>query len=135
MAGVRGAFFDPGSDSVVRRPVKIAKDVDVLIAAVLARLSARGHPALELSRTDGSCLSLATDGSRALLVLTDAAGRSFDSVGSLPPGGAILVFDYMGSWSEAPSDALVSLPDAISSARQFVLTGNPQTDRVQLTAS
>lgn len=131
MAGAQGAFFDPGSDAVISRPVENADDVDVLIAAVLARASPRGLPALELTRVDGSCLSLATDGSRALLVLTDAGGRSFDNVGTLAPEGPILVFDYMGSWSEAPPDTLVPLPQAIASARQFVLTGQPQTDGVQ----
>lgn len=135
MAGVLGAFFEPGSDAVVSRPVETADDVDVLIATVLARSSGRGHPALVLTRADGSCLSLATDGSRALLVLTDAEGRSFDNVGTLAPEGPILVFDYMGSWSEAPPDTLIPLPDGVASARQFVLTGNAQTDRVQFTES
>jgi hypothetical protein len=133
MAGTQGAFFDPGSDAMVSRTVENADDVDVLIATVLARSSARGRPSLELTRVDGSCLSLATDGSRALLVFADAEGRSFDSVGTLGPEGPMLVFDYMASWSEAPPDTLVPLSDAIAPARQFVLTGNPQTDRVQFT--
>jgi hypothetical protein len=135
MAGAQGTFFDPGSDGVVSRPVEDADDVDDLIAVVLARSSARGRPALELTRVDGSCLSVATDGSRALLVLTDAEGRSFDSVGTLAPGGPILVFDYLGSWSEAPPETLIPLSDAIASAHQFVLTGNPRTETVQFTES
>jgi hypothetical protein len=44
-----------------------------------------------------------------------------------PSGEGVLVYDYFGSWSEAPDGQLVSLPDAIDCATQFLRDGVPDT--------
>ena len=82
------------------------------------------NPALELTRTVGSVLSLATDGVVAFLVWTDSLGESFQSVGG---GKEALVFDYFGSWSEAPACSLVALSEGLRCLRSFVDAGTPVT--------
>ena len=73
-------------------------------------------------------MSLATDGERAFLVWISSTGLSSSSRGS--GEGPSLVYDYFGSWSEASSDALVPLADAVQSVRQFLHSGVPGTETV-----
>ena len=62
----------------------------------------------------------------------NALGDPFQSVGGAFNGPA-LIYDYMGSWSEAPDEALVRLEDAIACAEQFLQTGAPDTSCVLFT--
>lgn len=62
---------------------------------------------MEFRREDGSSLSLSTDGTRAFLVHVNSLEESFHGVGGL--GAESLIFDYFGSWSEAPASCLVGL--------------------------
>jgi hypothetical protein len=39
-----------------------------------------------------------------------------------------LVYDYFGSWSEAPAQWTVSLPDALAAARRFLEVGIPESE-------
>jgi hypothetical protein len=89
-------------------------------------------PALELTSDSGACLLLGTDGVRAVVVWIDGLGEPFMSVGH-DEGGQALVYDYKGSWSEAPAEALVPLADAVACARAFLATGSPDTERVLFT--
>jgi hypothetical protein len=68
--------------------------------------------ALELTHPDGSALTLATDGTRCALVWVNGLGESFHSTGG--PPGPPLVYDYFGSWSEAPPQWAVPVADALS---------------------
>jgi hypothetical protein len=70
---------------------------------MMGRPSGRGYPTWELARDDGSSLALSTDGTRAFLVWTNSLGESFHSAGHDPTDGEPMVFDYFGSWSEAPA--------------------------------
>lgn len=45
-------------------------------------------------------------------------------------GGGLLVFDYFGSWSEAPDDLLVPLADAVGCVTQYLAHGVPDTATV-----
>ena len=69
---VRASYFDPFCEAPREVTVAGAEDLDELIQSVIAVKTGRGHPALELTRTDGSILSLATDGVVAFLVWTDS---------------------------------------------------------------
>lgn len=62
------------------------------------------------------------------MVWTDTLGDSYHSVG----GGyeEDLVFDYFGSWSEAPGEYLVALSDAVGAVQAFLDSGSPVTDSV-----
>jgi hypothetical protein len=73
-------------------------------------------------------LSIGTDGQRACLVWTNSLGDSLHSVGGA--GGGVLVYDYFGSWSEAPAGHHVSLADAIDCGTQFLRHGVPDTAAV-----
>lgn len=84
---------------------------------------------MEFVRDDGSSLSFATDGTRAFLVWTDSLGETFHCVGREPPDQP-LVFDYFGSWSEAPAHTLVALQPALDSVRAFLRDGIPDTELV-----
>src|SRR5262249_51360519 len=119
------SYFDPERDETVHAVRINERDVVALVSTVTSLSSGRGHPAIELVRDDGSALSIGTDGQRAFLVWTDSLGDSFHSVGSA--GEGVLVYDYFGSWSEAPVDQLVSLADAIDCGTQFLRHGVPDT--------
>ena len=67
-------------------------------------------------------------GDRAHLVWVDSLGQSFHSVGI--GAGSAMVYDYFGSWSEAPGDCLVRLSDALDALEQFASHGSPATERV-----
>jgi hypothetical protein len=100
-----------------------------VIAKILSLGSGRGHPAVEFIRDDGTTLSIGTDGTRAFLVWKNSLDETFHSIGPDRPGTP-LVFDFFGSWSEAPPDQLVSLRDAIHSAETFLRTAIPDTEFV-----
>jgi hypothetical protein len=121
-------YFDPHRDATVERALETGWGVDELVRTVLDLPSGRGHPAAELVRQDGSSLSIGTDGEWAALVWVDSLGTSFHSAGH----GATteLVYDYFGSWTEAPAEFLVPLADAVEAARQYVSEGSPVTDSV-----
>ncbi len=120
--------YDPTNETTVKGVLDVHQDVADLIATVLGISSGRGHPVAELTREDGSSLSLATDGEWAALVWTDSLGSSHATVGAGAP--TVLVYDYFGSWTEAPVDCQIPLPDAASSMEQFALSGKPATEKV-----
>lgn len=126
----RASYFDPANDKAVEIVRCSAADAPGLIGAILALRSRRGHPTLELTTTPGATLSLSTDGELAYLMWTSPPGDSLHSVGSDQNRTEPLVFDYFGSWSEAPRQHLVSLEDAVLCAQRFILTGTADTDRV-----
>lgn len=123
--------WDEASQKRVRH--EIGNDVDLRSLLDGARemlCGAReGNASVELLRPDGSSLTLATDGSRSLLVWIKASGDSAHSVGG--GMGPVLVFDYAGSWSEAPHEWTVPLPDALQCARHFIDAGSPVTADVR----
>jgi Immunity protein Imm1 len=123
------AYFNPHDEEVVECELNGGAALQTLIEDVLRLSSGRGHPALELRREDGSSLSIGTDGSRACLVWTNALGDSFHSLG-IGESGPVVVYDYFGSWSEAPASVLVPLAAAVDSARQFLRNGVPDTASV-----
>lgn len=112
----------------MERNVVADSDLEDVLDRVVGLRSGRGHPAVEFKLDDGSTLSLGTDGARAFLVWMNSMGESFSSRGSGEEPS--LVYDYFGSWSEASSDALVSLTDAVESVRQFLHSGVPGTETV-----
>src|SRR5262250_953421 len=128
MAVPTASWFDPETEQCMQRIVHAPDSVTDVVKDVLGLRSSRGHPAVEFTRDEGSSLSVATDGHRAFLVWTDTLGETFHSVGS--SGGPLLIFDYFGSWSEANSDCLVPLNDALDSVAQFLRTGKPDTASV-----
>lgn len=99
-----------------------------LLDAVVAIRSGRGHPVLQLTRPDGSSLSIATDGTRCALVWINSLGESFHSTGGMP--GPLLFSDYYGSWSESPAEWAIPTPDALCCARRFIRHGTPDTEFV-----
>lgn len=125
---IEATYWNAGTDSAVK--VRLVRDDDLpgLLDAILAIRGGRGHPALELTRPDGSSLSIATDGTRCALVWINALEESFHSTGGLP--GPLLIYDYNGSWSEAPADWAIPIPDALGCARKFMRHGTPDTDSV-----
>lgn len=127
---MQASYYDPVKDEVVQIREASEKDIQNLLYVILKLRSGRGHPTLELMRGDGASLSLSTDGERAYLVWVDSLGESFHSVGGGQCKGAPLIFDYFGSWSEAPSQYLVAFEDAVQCTRAFYLTGTAGTDRV-----
>jgi hypothetical protein len=62
------------------------------------------------------------------LVWVNSLGESHHSVGD--GGRSDLVYDYFGSWSQAPSDCQVPLEYAIDAMEQFAQRGTPVTERV-----
>jgi hypothetical protein len=125
---MRATYYDPAKDEVVEAGDCAADGVASLLSVILGLSSQRGHPTLELQRDDGSSLSLSTDGVHSYLVYVNSLGESFHSTGGI--GTEPLVFDYFGSWSEAPASCLVSVDDALECARAFVLSGTADTARV-----
>lgn len=121
-------------DSTKEQPMEIGQcseeDLQGLVKAILGLRSGRGCPTLELVRRDGASLSLSTDGVRYYLVWINSLGQSSHSLGSDERAGASLIFDYFGSWSEAPQQYLISLEDAMQCARNFFRTGTPDLERV-----
>lgn len=75
-------------------------------------------------------MTLATDGTRALVVYIDPLHESFHSVGNAMGGDDVIVFDTWGHWSEATGDWLITLDAAIDCLATFASTGMAGTDRV-----
>lgn len=118
-------YMDPRTEQVVESPIASPGDVATVVSAALALVSGRGRPAIDFQRSDGSTLIYASDGDRALLVWTDSLGASFHSVGGREGGS--LIFDYFGSWSEAPSEHTVTTIAAIDCLVMHVEQGGPGT--------
>jgi hypothetical protein len=114
-------YFDPGTERIVEREVRTEADVLVTVRAARSLRGSRGTPALEVQRADGSSLSVAYEGERATLVWVDALGEPFHSVGS--DGGLPLIYDYFGSWSEAPAAHCVPASAATTCLAAFALRG------------
>jgi Immunity protein Imm1 len=129
----KAVWYDPDRELPTHAALDPHRPVvrDVM-AMVVSLRSAGGHPAVEFVRDDGALLSIATDGTRALRMWTNSIGETFHSVGPDEPG-PLLVFDYFGSWSEAPANHLVALQDAVSSAETFLRVGIPDTQSVIFT--
>ena len=125
---IRTRFFEPADGGAKEGWIGPGRQVADLVEEVLGRSSKRGHPAAEVIREDGSSLSVGTDGEWAVLVWVDSLGDSHHSVGH--GDGSHLVYDYFGSWSEAPSDWQVPIALAVDAMEQFVQHGTPVTERV-----
>lgn len=65
---------------------------------------------------------------RRLVVWVNALKESAHSVGGQP--GPALVFDYSGSYSEAPYEWTVPITDAVECAHRFIEFGSPDTEEV-----
>lgn len=125
---MRASYYDPTRDESVEIADCTADGVASLLGEILGLSSQRGHPTLELQRDDGSSLSFSTDGARAYLVYVNSLSESFHSTGGI--GVEPLVFDYFGSWSEAPASCLVGIEEAQECATAFALSGTADTARV-----
>jgi hypothetical protein len=128
---MRVSSWDPANNRPLHQTYSSIVPVADLIREARLRWAehAHGNPSVDFERADGSCLTIATDGSRAFLVWTNNLGEAFQSVGT-DQGGSNLIYDYSGSYSEAPSSALVSLRDGIKSIEAFLRTGAPDTPNV-----
>jgi hypothetical protein len=127
---MRATYWNPGNDTVIETAVSAGGEW-ALIEAVLGHRSGRGHPAVEVMRPDGSSLALGTDGERAVLTWINPLGEPSRSVGE--DDSTVLVYDYFGSWTEAPGSALVPLDDAVDCLQWFLRSGAPDTDKVLFT--
>jgi len=127
-ATTEAAYWDPPSDQQVVVHVSTDDDLTRLLDLVLTLRSGRGIPALEIRRNDGSSVSLGTDGTWALVTWTNPLKETFHSIGD--HHGDVMVFDYFGSWSEAPAEWLVLLEKATISLESYVNTGLPDTEDV-----
>jgi hypothetical protein len=128
---IRASYFDADTDTRVTVDIE-QSDIESLLSAILAVRSGRGYSALELERGDGSSLTICTDGDRAALVWINSAGESLHSIGIA--GGGPLVYDYFGSWSEAPASTQVSIADARRSVDAFICGAAPDTAGVTFAA-
>lgn len=111
--------------------VETSEDLHHALSAVLAVRTPRGHPTLTVVHDENNALTVATDGSRALLVHfigTDGGYRN--SMGGAVDGNAF-VFDYEGHWSEAAPESVVTLEAARDALRTFLRTGTPTPSAVQ----
>jgi hypothetical protein len=126
---VLSRHYNPVTDEQVRTVLSAQQDLLAVVEAVLGLSSGRGCPAVEVTHEDdGSSLSLGTDGEWAALVWVDALGASHHSLGQ--ENRETLVYDYFGSWTEAPGDWLVPLEDAVESLSRFAQREEPSTELV-----
>lgn len=125
---IRAQYWNPANDSAVTDQLVSEADLLSLLGRVLELNDSRGHPALELVRQDGSSLVIAADGPQCALFWFNTLQESFHSVGGTP--GPVLVFDYFGSWSEAPAEFTVATHEALECARRFIRSGAPDSDCV-----
>jgi hypothetical protein len=113
---------------MVETEVQVA-NLQSLVGLVVSLSSERGHPALEILNDDGSSLVVGTDGHMAVVGWTDSFGQSFHSCGDLRDG-PLLVFDYHGSWTEAPAETQVRWTNALDCAERFVRFGTPDSEAI-----
>ncbi|WP_353510929.1 hypothetical protein [Intrasporangium sp.] len=64
---MRAAYWEPAREAIYETDVP-AEAGRALIDAVLGHRSGRGHPALEVTRPDGSGLVVGTDGQLAIVM-------------------------------------------------------------------
>jgi hypothetical protein len=127
---IQAFYWDPDNEAIVETTAS-AVVLEDLVASMIRLRSLRGCPVLELRRPDGSSVSLGTDGERAVVVWINSLGESFTSVGSWE--GPTLVYDYFGSWTEAPGASLVTHADAVRCLARFLVVGSPATQQVLFT--
>lgn len=125
---MKATYWDTGNDSVSTVEVDTTDDVRALCWVVTSLRTERGLPTIELAHANGASLSLSFDGDRAFLVWIDPLGETFQSQGG--EYSEDLVFDYFGSWSEAPNDSLVAFDIAFGAVTAFMETGSPDTPAV-----
>jgi hypothetical protein len=113
---LRAAYWDPEVDAVVETGVSEV-ELDDLLSAVLQHSSARGHPALEIRRPDGSSVALGTDGRRAVVASSGAVERNQFSAArptsEIPPKPTPLAWPSRGrpaATGSARSDQVRDLP-------------------------
>jgi len=122
---VRFRYFDPEQQTTVDGEIHSPAAVAELIGLVL-RLPGRNCPAVELSGHDGSSLVVGVSGPRAVLLWTDATGRTAHSVApSTDLIGEGVVFDYFGAYTELPAPYSVPVDVAVAAAGEYVATGRP----------
>ncbi len=124
---MRAGYFDPVTEQRVETDVSAA-DLHELVDVVSRLRTQRGTPTIEMTKSDGSTLSFSFDDECAFLVWTDALGESSHSLGGRFERD--LVFDYFGSWSEAPAEYLVRYADGLAAVVEFLRVGSPVTDSI-----
>jgi len=125
MGLMRATYRNPTDGSELVIALESDDDVSRLIDDVLSVRTPRGHPTFDLSRDDGSSLSFSTDGERVFLNWTNSLGESLHSLGG--DASEPLVFDYFGSWSEAPTQWLIPMESARRCVQEFMAHGIPET--------
>lgn len=128
---MKACYSDPRSDETVEVPVDSPAAVAGLLDELAAMTSERGRPTLEILRDDGASLAVSQDEARAFLVWVDPLGESHHSVGGVDDES--MVFDYFGSWSEAPADQLIPIEQVGGCVKAFMSGGSPATEAVLFT--
>jgi hypothetical protein len=128
---MKACYFDPKTEETVEIHVETPEQVKAVLNQAATIGSGRGRPTVEIAKDDGSSLAVSTDGARAFLVWVDSLGGSHHSVGGAADGS--MVFDYFGSWSEAPADQLVPADEIDACIRGFLTGASPATDTVLFT--
>lgn len=128
---MKACYFDPKPEQTVDSHVETPEQVKAVLDQAAAISSGRGRPTVEITKDDGSSLAVSTDGERAFLVWVDSLGGSHHSVGGAATGS--MVFDYFGSWSEAPADHLVPADEIEACVRGFLTGTSPATRTVLFT--
>lgn len=102
--------------------VETTEDLDHALSAVLAVRTPLGHPTLTVVHDEDNALTVATDGSRAMLVhFIGTEGDYRNSMGGTADGNAF-VFDYQGHLSEAAPESVVTLDAAKDALVTFLRT-------------
>jgi Immunity protein Imm1 len=115
-------YLDPESREMVEVSVTDAADLRSLFGTVGNQISPRGYPMVELAQPGGS-LVVGLCGDRAVLSWGDG-DHSLHSVGT-DTTDDLLVFDYMGHYTEIPIAAAVPIEVATRAAVSFVMSGSP----------
>jgi hypothetical protein len=114
---VRFRYFDPMQQSTVEGELTLGAEVAELVGLVTA-LRAGCAPALELTGRDGSSLVLGISDDRAVVLWTDADGRTSHSIGGSDTDR--VVFDYFGAFTQLPGNYTVPLSAALIAAGGYV---------------
>jgi hypothetical protein len=121
---MRFRFFDPVQHVTVDGEVRGATDIAELVSLVL-RVPSSHTPAIEFADHNGAVLVLGICGTRAVLLWTDAQGRSAHtaspSIDLIEDG---VVFDYFGAYAEMPASYGVPIDVAVHGVREFLATGD-----------